>query len=116
MPLLQVLPTIPSSWPLRTLSTFLSRSFRRTLHAHHESLLIKAIASCENLEVSERTWEVLREQGAIVEEAVETEDDESVADGIHEKVGGLGLELDEKVGLRGEHGSVIDIPPPDPAP
>ena len=116
MPLLQVLPTIPSSWPLRTLSTFLSRSFRRTLHAHHESLLIKAIASCENLEVSERTWEVVREQGAIVEEAVETEDDESVAEGLHEKVGGLGLELDEKVGLRGEHGDVVDIPPPDPAP
>lgn len=110
-----MLQTIPSTWPVRTLSTFLSRSFRRTLHTHHESLLIKAIASCENLEVSERTWEVLREQGAIIEEAVETEDDESVAEGAREKVGGgLGLELDEKDGLRGEHGDVVDIPP-DPA-
>lgn len=47
---------------------------------------------------------------------METEDDESVAEGIHEKVGGLGLELDEKVGLRGDRGNVVDIPPSDPAP
>lgn len=63
---------MPPSWLLRPLSTFLSRSFRRTLHTRHESLLIKAIASCENLEVSERTWEVVREQGAIIEEAMST--------------------------------------------
>ena len=111
-----MIQTIPSAWPLQTLSTFLSRSFRRTLHVHHESLLVKAIASCENLEVSDRTWEVLREEGAIVEEAVETEDDEFVAEGIHEKLGGLGLELNEKVGLREESRDVVDIPPPDPAP
>ncbi len=78
--------------------------------------MVKAIASCENLEVSERTWEVLREQGAIIEEAVETEDDESVAEGVHEKVGGLELELDEKADLGGRHGDVVDIPPLDPAP
>ena len=113
--ILQVLQTIPPSWPVRTLSTFLSRSFRRTLHSHHEALLVKAVVSSENLEVSERTWEVLREQGAIIEEAAETEDGESVAEGIHEKVGGLGLELDEKAGLRG-HEDVVDIPPPDSEP
>ena len=34
------------------MSSFLSRSLRRTLHAHHEGMIVKAIAAGQNLEVS----------------------------------------------------------------
>ncbi|EKM58173.1 uncharacterized protein PHACADRAFT_252272 [Phanerochaete carnosa HHB-10118-sp] len=95
----EVLATIPSEWPLRVLSSFLARSLRRTLHARHEGQLVKAIATSENLAVAERTWLVLREEGAVIEEAMDGDgDDDGSAD---EKGGesGLGLSLDEKAEL-----------------
>ena len=64
----QVISLIPPEWPLRVLSTFLTRSFRRTLHTHHEGQIVKAISAGENLAVTERSWLVLREQGAMIEE------------------------------------------------
>ncbi|GJE85460.1 hypothetical protein PsYK624_015390 [Phanerochaete sordida] len=98
----EVLATVPPEWPLRVLSSFLARSFRRSLHAHHEALLVKAVAASENLAVAERTWAVLREEGAVIEEAVDGDDD------VGEKVDGdgvgLGVSLDEKAGLRAAHG------------
>lgn len=93
-----VLRTLPPEWPLHVLSSLLARSFRRTLHAHHEAQLVKALAASENRAVVERTWLVLREEGAVVEEA---DDDDDGPDG-EEKVGEkeqLGLGLSEKVGL-----------------
>ena len=100
-----MLTTIPPEWPLRVLSSFLARSFRRTLHAHHESQIVKAISASENLAVAERTWAILRDEGAVIEEAVDDDDDpaDEKAGGEHgavEKVA-LGLHLDEKVGLHG---------------
>ena len=67
-------------------------------------MLIKAISASQNLAVAEDTWLVLREQGAMVEEAMDGEDGEGEDDGgeLAEKVG-LALSLNEKVGLHELH-------------
>ncbi|KAI0948169.1 hypothetical protein AcW1_009756 [Taiwanofungus camphoratus] len=99
---MDVISLIPPEWPLRILSTFLARSFRRTLHAKHEGQIVKAISAGENLAVAERTWLVLREQGAIIEEAVDDGEDDGAAldnEKLNEK--GLAASFDEKVSLRG---------------
>ncbi|KAI0090078.1 hypothetical protein BDY19DRAFT_887852 [Irpex rosettiformis] len=109
---LDVISDVPPTWPLHVLSSFLSRSFRRTLHSHHESQLIKALAASENLAVADSSWLALREAGAIVEEEEEDggEDEElhekivSEVDGGGENEGlGLSVSLDEKASLR-DHG------------
>ena len=48
---LQVIQLVPSDWPVSAMSSFLTRSFRRTVHASHEGQIIKAISSGQNLEV-----------------------------------------------------------------
>ncbi|KAF7983156.1 hypothetical protein HWV62_23376 [Athelia sp. TMB] len=63
-----VLPLVPPDWSLSVMSTFLARSFRRTLHAQHEGQIVKAISSGQNLQVADEAWLVLREQGAMLEE------------------------------------------------
>ncbi|KAI0667249.1 hypothetical protein C8Q78DRAFT_1071980 [Trametes maxima] len=85
-----VISMIPAEWPLHILSTFVTRSLRRTLHAHHEGQIIKAISQGQNLAVVDSSWDAIREQGAIVEELLEDDEDEDVG----EK---LGLELGERV-------------------
>ena len=70
---LDVIAKIPPEWPMRVLSTFITRSFRRTLHARHEGQIVKAISAGQNLAVADRTWALVREQGALVEEAAEDE-------------------------------------------
>jgi hypothetical protein len=72
-PLSQVIQTIPSSWPLNLLSSFVARSCRRTLHTTHEGQIVKMLTLAENWDVKERTWAVLREEGFVVEESVEGE-------------------------------------------
>ncbi|EGO03997.1 hypothetical protein SERLA73DRAFT_84202 [Serpula lacrymans var. lacrymans S7.3] len=66
-----VIPLVPPDWSLNVLSSFLARSFRRTLHAHHEGQIVKAMSSGQNLDVIDKTWLILREQGAIIEEAAD---------------------------------------------
>ncbi|KAH9916957.1 uncharacterized protein BXZ73DRAFT_92415 [Epithele typhae] len=73
---------------IAVLSTFVTRSLRHTLHARHEGQIVKAINGGQNLAVAERTWAIIREQGAMVEEAADDDDDDG------EK---LGLELGEPV-------------------
>ncbi|KAJ3492453.1 hypothetical protein NLJ89_g11233 [Agrocybe chaxingu] len=73
---LDVISLVPSSWPVNMMTSFLSQSFRRTLHAQHEGKIIKNISAGQNLEVKDRTWGILREEGAIIEEAAEDDDDE----------------------------------------
>ena len=107
-----VLGTLPGEWPLRVLAALLARTLRRTLHARHEGLLVKAVAAGENAAVAERAWDVLRAEGAVVEEPAEDDEDEG-AEGLAEKVG-LALQLDEKAGMRafgaGEgDGGVLDL-------
>ncbi|KAG9313362.1 hypothetical protein JVU11DRAFT_5677 [Chiua virens] len=88
---LDILPIVPTAWPLRALSTYLTRSLRRTQHVAHEGQIVRAICAGQNLSVLESTFEVLRDEGAIVEEAVS--DDESGAKGDD----GVGRSFDEKV-------------------
>ncbi|KAF8438017.1 hypothetical protein L210DRAFT_2299922 [Boletus edulis BED1] len=76
-------------------STYLSRSLRRTQHTTHEGQIVKAICAGQNLAVFEGTFEVLREEGAIVEEAVS--DDEEGKQGED----GVGRSFDEKGVLHG---------------
>lgn len=121
--ILDILSHLPPSWPLHLLQDFLSRSFRRTLHSQHEGQLVKAISASQNLQVTDETWLILREQGAIVEEAADDENGEEGEKVISEKLSGLGLDVvqppvaelsvsvDEKVGLRGYdagHGQGVD--------
>ncbi|KAF8635349.1 hypothetical protein AX17_003940 [Amanita inopinata Kibby_2008] len=68
-----VVSLVPPDWPLQVLSSFLARSFRRTLHSQHEGKIIKNISAGQNLEVKDRTWYILREEGYDIEEAVEDE-------------------------------------------
>ncbi|KAJ7235454.1 hypothetical protein B0H12DRAFT_1141579 [Mycena haematopus] len=81
-----VIPTLPPQWPLKAMSSFLARSFRRTVHARQEGRIVKAIAAGQNLDVKDRTWVILREEGMVVEEALD--DDE-----------GGGADFDEKGGI-----------------
>ena len=62
---------------------------------------MKAISASQNLAVAEDTWLVLREQGAMVEEAMDGEDGDE-GEELAEKVG-LALSLNEKVGLHELH-------------
>jgi vacuolar protein sorting-associated protein 3 len=94
------------------LSSFLSRSFRRSLHSHHELQLVKALAASENLAVAEASWSALRESGAMVEEEGEEEEKDESQENLDEKVVsaldgseeaeglGLSISLDEKSNLR----------------
>ncbi|TFK87549.1 hypothetical protein K466DRAFT_548508 [Polyporus arcularius HHB13444] len=116
-----VISMIPPEWPLRVLSTFVTRSLRRTLHAHHEGQIVKAISAGQNLAVAEQTWSVIRDQGAIVEEPLEDEgDDEKLGLELGERVQGEPASFNEKVDLHQVRfadagtdaegdGSVVDI-------
>ena len=116
---------IPPEWPLRILSTFVTRSLRRTLHAHHEGQIVKAISAGQNLAVAEQTWSVIREQGAIVEEALDDDEDdggEKLGLELGERVQGEPASFNEKVGLHHVHfadtapdGEVVDIDVPSEA-
>ncbi|KZP18157.1 hypothetical protein FIBSPDRAFT_933616 [Athelia psychrophila] len=101
-----VLPLVPPDWSLSVMSTFLTRSFRRTLHAQHEGQIVKAISSGQNLQVADDAWMDLREQGAMIEEG---DGDDADGDGnFDEKDAML-----EKVGLHlselGEDVRVADV-------
>ncbi|KAJ7219323.1 hypothetical protein GGX14DRAFT_591509 [Mycena pura] len=75
---LDVIPMVPAEWPLRLMSSFMARSFRRTVHARQEGRIVKAISAGQNLDVRERTWLILREEGMIIEE-----DPDDAADGVY---------------------------------
>ena len=88
---LDVVSKLPSEWPLHVLSTFVTRSLRRTLHARHEGQIVKAISQGQNLAVAEGTWAIIREQGMVIEEPLSG--DESEGEGGEK----LGLDLGERV-------------------
>ncbi|KAI0331784.1 hypothetical protein GY45DRAFT_1248254 [Cubamyces sp. BRFM 1775] len=116
-----IISMIPPEWPLRILSTFVTRSLRRTLHAHHEGQIVKAINQGQNLAVAEQSWEVIREQGAIVEEPLEDEEEDATGEklglDLGERVQGEPASFNEKVALHAAHfepddegdGGVVDI-------
>ncbi|KAK0480717.1 hypothetical protein IW261DRAFT_1474152 [Armillaria novae-zelandiae] len=78
---LDVIPLVPPDWPLNTTSSFLARSFRRTLHQRHEGQIIKTISAAQNLEVKEKAWLILREEGMVVEEPLEDDDQDDLDSG-----------------------------------
>lgn len=67
----QVLSSVPPSWSLSSISSFLTRSFRRSQHVAHGESVVKSIAWGQNLRVSDRAFTVIREQGGMVEEPTE---------------------------------------------
>ncbi|KAI1785956.1 hypothetical protein LXA43DRAFT_1035560 [Ganoderma leucocontextum] len=105
---LDVVAKLPGEWPLRVLSTFVTRSLRRTLHARHEGQIVKAISQGQNLAIAERTWAVVREQGMVIEEPVSGDEGEDGEEGeklgldLGERVEGQPASFDEKVGLHHE--------------
>ncbi|KAJ7097878.1 hypothetical protein B0H15DRAFT_945449 [Mycena belliarum] len=86
-----VIPIVPVKWPLKVMSSFLARSFRRTVHARQEGRIVKALAAGQNLEVKDQTWLILREEGMVVEEALDDDEggdaDYDEKNGIVEKIG-----------------------------
>jgi len=98
------LSTLPSRWPLRTLSLYLVRVLRTTAHTAHERALIKALATGQNLAVTDAAHAQLRAAGALVEEAADEEDD---ADALG---GGGELVLDEKSALASDAPAAVDVP------
>ncbi|KAJ4477248.1 hypothetical protein J3R30DRAFT_3670498 [Lentinula aciculospora] len=81
-----VMQTLPSSWPLHLLSSFITRSCRRTLHSSHESQILKMMSLAENWDVKERTWSVLRDEGFVVEEDAQGGEDSEVNAVLDEKI------------------------------
>ncbi|KAH9478601.1 Transforming growth factor-beta receptor-associated protein 1 [Psilocybe cubensis] len=78
---LDVISMVPPKWPVNMMNSFLSRSFRRTLHVQQEGKIIKNISAGQNLEVKDRTWDILREEGAVIEEEAEDEEGSDEDDG-----------------------------------
>ena len=89
-----VLSTLPPHWPLRTLSLYLVRTLRTAAHTGHERALVKALATGQNLAVTDVAHEQLRAAGALVEEELDYEEDTDLGAGGEEKV-----VLDEKASL-----------------
>ncbi|KAL0959788.1 hypothetical protein HGRIS_011474 [Hohenbuehelia grisea] len=87
---IDVIELIPPAWPMSSISSFLTKSFRRTLHTMHEGQIVKMISAGQNLEVKDRAWLILREDGAMIEEA------DSDADPDAGDVEGGGSSFDEK--------------------
>ncbi|GAA5872000.1 hypothetical protein JCM1840_004768 [Sporobolomyces johnsonii] len=63
----EVLPLLPDDYPLALLSSFVSRSLRRSLHTRQEASLLKSLALGQNLVVSERVFELQAKLGGTVE-------------------------------------------------
>ncbi|KAF8320486.1 hypothetical protein DL93DRAFT_2052874 [Clavulina sp. PMI_390] len=66
-----VLSSVPPSWSLSTISSFLTRSFRRSQHLSDEEAIIKGISWGQNLRVSDRVFTTIGAEGGVVEEPTE---------------------------------------------
>ncbi|GAA5873873.1 hypothetical protein JCM16303_002618 [Sporobolomyces ruberrimus] len=64
---IEVLPTIPDWVPLHLLTSFFSRSLRRSLHTQREASILKNLASGQNCVISERLFEVQEKMGGVVD-------------------------------------------------
>ena len=65
---LDVLTLVPPTWSLNVVSSFLERSMRHSVHNRCEAELLKALALGQNLAVREEAYDLLQDQGAILEE------------------------------------------------
>lgn len=64
----------------------------RSVCSIHDLLLLFDVASWVRLQVKDRTWDILRDQGAMIEEAAEDDDDDTEEEGAGEP-----QSFDEKV-------------------
>ncbi|SCZ87760.1 BZ3500_MvSof-1268-A1-R1_Chr2-3g05228 [Microbotryum saponariae] len=94
---LSVLERLPSDWPLSLTSTFWARSFRRSLVAQHEAMLLKAIAANENSDVTERVGNLYLSLPPTVQTQGPTAWDRGGDGGEKEKMGGRPRKDEEKV-------------------
>ncbi|KAF8609093.1 hypothetical protein BDV93DRAFT_464075 [Ceratobasidium sp. AG-I] len=78
----QVLEAIPDSWSLDVISSFLERSFRRTVHDSHEGLILKHISTGQNFATVDTAMQVAREEGYVVEEADDEDDGDDSSDRV----------------------------------
>jgi len=74
-----VISLVPPDWSLSVISSFLTRSFRRTLHERNEGQIVKALSSGLNLKVADESWSIIREHGYVVEEAADDNPDDEKA-------------------------------------
>ncbi|TEB34039.1 hypothetical protein FA13DRAFT_1626310 [Coprinellus micaceus] len=97
---LTVISIIPPDWPLPSLSSFLTRSFRRITHHRREGELTKNIAAGQNLEIKDLTYEPIREAGALLEEELQLEADSETGE-YDEKKAAIPAEVFEIVPSNG---------------
>ncbi|SCV74998.1 BQ2448_8027 [Microbotryum intermedium] len=93
---LSVLERLPCDWPLSMTTTFWARSFRRSLVAQHEAMLLKAIAANENSDIIERVGDLYLSLQPTVQTRGPTAWDRE-ADGEKEKIEGPRRGEGEKV-------------------
>ncbi|KAH9962835.1 hypothetical protein BC827DRAFT_1129633 [Russula dissimulans] len=107
-----VLSMLPPRWPLRTLSLYLVRTLRTSAHATHECAIVKALATGQNLAVTDAAHAQLRAAGALVEEAVDEDEDEDEDEDAGGGGGGGDLVLDEKAALGSEEpaSTAVEMP------
>lgn len=65
--LLQIIPLLPSKYPLSLFTPFLKQSLRRSLHFRHETSLLKSLASSQNSEISEKLGDLQVKLGGILQ-------------------------------------------------
>ena len=84
---------------------YLVRTLRTTAHTSHERALVKALATGQNLAVTDAAHEQLRAAGALIEEALDEDND------VGAGVGGEKVVFDEKTVLPDAPASIaVDLP------
>lgn len=94
----EILPSIPDEWPIPLMESFVTRSFRRDLHARYERKLVKGILQEQASDATLRWLKMADAWGGILaeEERADGEDD-------HDHDGsGDENKLNEKGGDRGD--------------
>ncbi|KAG8695896.1 hypothetical protein FRC09_008865 [Ceratobasidium sp. 395] len=71
---IQVLEATPDSWSLGVISSFLERSFRRSVHDSREGMILKHLSAGQNLATVDAAMQIAKEEGYVVEEADDDED------------------------------------------
>ncbi|KAG9103951.1 hypothetical protein FRC06_006736 [Ceratobasidium sp. 370] len=74
---IQVLEATPDSWSLSVISSFLERSFRRSMHDSREGMILKHLSAGQNFATVDTAMQLAKEEGYVVEEADDDEDFEN---------------------------------------
>lgn len=63
----QVLPLLPPNWPIASLTDFITHALRRLVREKNESVVVKALASAQNLRVAAEVVEKIEGLGPVWE-------------------------------------------------